>query len=174
MQIQVDPRHLKTVLSCLLRNAIEAAPADGWAGIRIQESGVRSQGSESRGQEAVLRHQEPTTNSPNHSPLTTHHSPSNHSPLAIIELIVEDNGPGVAPPQREHMFDPFYSGRQAGRGHGLGLPIAWRLARQIGGDVRFEDIPNGPTRFVLSLPKQTAEQVAPASIVIPHDTPAAA
>ena len=38
--------------------------------------------------------------------------------------------PGL--PQREHLFDPFYSGRQAGRGRGLGLPTAWRLARAHG------------------------------------------
>ncbi len=87
---------------------------------------------------------------------------------------MEDNGAGIAPNQREHMFDPFYSGREAGRGPGLGLPIAWRLARQIGGEVRFDDAPNGPTRFVLSLPRQTADHIPPTNLIIPHDTPAAA
>jgi signal transduction histidine kinase len=116
-----------------VRNAIEAAPADGWAGLRLDTT---DQGR--------------------------------------VELIVEDNGPGPAPNQREHMFDPFYSGRQAGRGHGLGLPIAWRLARQIGGDVRFDDVPNGPTRFVLSLPRPAVESAPPAAVVMPHDRPAAA
>ncbi len=164
VQVQIDPRHLKTALASLLRNAIEAAPADGWAGLRVQESGVRSQESEARSQEST--HPKTMTD---HSPLTTH-----HSPLTTIELIVEDNGPGPAPNQREHMFDPFYSGRQAGRGRGLGLPIAWRLARQIGGDVRFDDVPNGPTRFVLSFPKQTADHAPPTNLAIPQDTPAAA
>ncbi len=36
MQVHVDPRHLKTALACLVRNAIEAAPADGWAGLRLE------------------------------------------------------------------------------------------------------------------------------------------
>lgn len=69
-----------------------------------------------------------------------------------IDLIVEDSGAGLTPTQREHMFDPFYSGRSAGRGRGLGLPTAWRLVREHGGDVRHVPIAGGPTRFVLSLP----------------------
>ena len=36
---------------------------------------------------------------------------------------------------REHLFDPFYSGRQAGRGRGLGLSTAWRLVKIHGGDM---------------------------------------
>jgi signal transduction histidine kinase len=69
-------------------------------------------------------------------------------------VFVEDSGPGPAPEQRPHLFDPFYSGRSAGRGRGLGLPLAWRLARQQGGDVSLEPArPGQPTRFVLSLPR---------------------
>lgn len=72
----------------------------------------------------------------------------------FVDLVVEDNGPGPSPTQREHLFDPFFSGRHAGRGRGLGLPTAWRLAREHGGDVRFEGHPGAPTRFVLSLPRE--------------------
>jgi signal transduction histidine kinase len=71
-----------------------------------------------------------------------------------VEWIVEDSGPGPLPNHREHLFDPFYSGRQAGRGLGLGLPTAWRLATQHGGDVRFEQAPLGPTRFVMVIPQK--------------------
>lgn len=70
----------------------------------------------------------------------------------IAEFVVEDSGPGPDPMQREHLFDPFFSGRQAGRGRGLGLPTAWRLARGHGGDIRLDASLDGPTRFVLSLP----------------------
>jgi signal transduction histidine kinase len=69
-----------------------------------------------------------------------------------VKIIVEDSGPGPAAEQREHMFDPFYSGRTAGRGRGLGLPTAWRLAREQGGDVRYIPTVDGPTCFVISLP----------------------
>ena len=69
-----------------------------------------------------------------------------------VEICVEDSGPGPTAVQREHLFDPFFSGRSAGRGRGLGLPTAWRMAREHGGDVRYVPMPDGPTRFVLSLP----------------------
>jgi len=77
--------------------------------------------------------------------------------------VVEDSGPGPSSNQREHLFDPFYSGRLAGRGRGLGLPTAWRLAREHGGDVRFDPLPQGPTRFVLSLPREKDEALRPAA-----------
>jgi two-component system NtrC family sensor kinase len=76
-----------------------------------------------------------------------------HSSAEGVEVWVEDSGPGPTAEQRPHLFDPFYSGRSAGRGKGLGLPVAWRLARQQGGDVHLEPPREGePTRFVLTLP----------------------
>jgi len=41
---------------------------------------------------------------------------------------VTDTGRGLSELDREHLFDPFYSGRQAGRGLGFGLAKAWRIA----------------------------------------------
>jgi signal transduction histidine kinase len=69
-----------------------------------------------------------------------------------LEVVIDDSGPGPDEQSQAHLFDPFYSGRAAGRGRGLGLPAAWRLAREHGGDVRYVPVPGGPTRFVLSLP----------------------
>jgi signal transduction histidine kinase len=73
-------------------------------------------------------------------------------------VVIEDNGPGPAALEREHLFDPFFSGRPAGRGRGLGLPTAWRLANQHGGEVTFSRASEGRTRFVLSLPLYIAAQ----------------
>lgn len=69
-----------------------------------------------------------------------------------LDIIVEDQGPGPADEDIPHLFDPFYSGRSAGRGRGLGLSTAWRFARQNGGDLRYLHHNQGPTRFVLTLP----------------------
>jgi two-component system NtrC family sensor kinase len=71
-----------------------------------------------------------------------------------LTVAVEDSGPGPTADQREHLFDPFFSGRDAGRGRGLGLSIAWRLATANGGDVRYVPTPGGPTRFELTLPTE--------------------
>ena len=69
-----------------------------------------------------------------------------------VTVCVADPGPGPSPDVVPHLFDPFYSGRSAGRGRGLGLSIAWRLARQNGGDLRYDPTPELPSRFTLSLP----------------------
>jgi signal transduction histidine kinase len=69
-----------------------------------------------------------------------------------IEIRVEDNGPGIADGVREHIFDPFFSGRSAGRGVGLGLCQAWRAAELHHGQVHFVSEQGQPTRFMLTLP----------------------
>lgn len=113
LEVFIDVEQVRQALTCLLVNAIEAAPADGWARI-------------------TLNHPEPE---------------------APIDVLVEDSGPGPNPAQRDHIFEPFFSGRNAGRGRGLGLSIAWRLTRLQGGDVWLaRSEPGQPTRFVLRLP----------------------
>jgi signal transduction histidine kinase len=59
----------------------------------------------------------------------------NVSPTMNVVLSVEDNGPGLTPLERTHLFDPFYSGRAAGRGLGFGLTKCWRIARLNGGSI---------------------------------------
>jgi signal transduction histidine kinase len=121
LTVHADAAQVRNALTCLLRNAIEAAPADGWAAVRLEAPDA-----------------------------------------GRVDVVVEDSGPGLTAAQREHLFDPFYSGRQAGRGRGLGLPTAWRLARENGGDVRLVNPGPGPTRFVLTLPLAVAERPAQA------------
>lgn len=73
------------------------------------------------------------------------------------EIIISDNGPGVSPAAREHLFDPFYSGREAGRGLGLGLSKCWRIVREHRGQIELEDSCKGTidrrgARFKITLP----------------------
>jgi signal transduction histidine kinase len=51
------------------------------------------------------------------------------------EVIVRDDGPGISPAFRRHIFDPFFSGREAGRGLGFGLSKCWRIVTDHGGQV---------------------------------------
>lgn len=48
---------------------------------------------------------------------------------------VTDSGPGLSDEARRHAFDPYYSGREAGRGLGLGLCRAYRIACLHEGDI---------------------------------------
>lgn len=67
-----------------------------------------------------------------------------------VECLVADNGPGIAEADRERIFDPFFTTKPPGKGTGLGISNALRLAEQLGGTL--EVLPNGPgARFVLRL-----------------------
>lgn len=56
---------------------------------------------------------------------------------------VADSGPGLSERAREHAFDPYFSGREAGRGLGLGLCRAYRIAKLHDGDVTLAGGPAG-------------------------------
>ena len=81
------------------------------------------------------------------------------SRIGTVAIVVEDSGPGLSAEAEEHAFDPFYCGRSAGRGRGLGLATAWQYARQNGGELTHATPPDGPTRFVLTLPTAVEESV---------------
>lgn len=54
-------------------------------------------------------------------------------------LEVSDNGPGIAPENRERIFRPFYTLKPAGQGKGLGLYIAREIAEYHGGTLKLLD-----------------------------------
>lgn len=66
-----------------------------------------------------------------------------------VRAAVRDDGPGVDPGLGDRVFEPGVRG-EGGGGVGLGLPLARRLARSCGGDVRLGAGPGGC--FVLELP----------------------
>ena len=70
----------------------------------------------------------------------------------MITFTVADNGPGIPPEIRRHLFDPFFSGREAGRGLGLGLCKAWRIAELHRGALQVTSPPGQGAQFSLSLP----------------------
>jgi hypothetical protein len=69
-----------------------------------------------------------------------------------IEIVVSDDGPGISPEVRRHLFDPFFSGRQAGRGLGMGLAKCWRIVTRHGGHVSVTSEPDAGTTVVIRLP----------------------
>jgi signal transduction histidine kinase len=69
-----------------------------------------------------------------------------------VHVRVCDDGPGITVDERRHIFDPFYSARQAGRGLGLGLSKAWRIATQHNGRIDVASEPGHGASFTLTLP----------------------
>jgi nitrogen-specific signal transduction histidine kinase len=73
-----------------------------------------------------------------------------------VSVTIVDSGPGVAEGIRESLFDPFVSqGKQ--RGTGLGLTLAWTVAREHGGDVRLVSDRSGETVFRLTVARDMTE-----------------
>jgi two-component system, OmpR family, sensor histidine kinase KdpD len=73
----------------------------------------------------------------------------------IVELTVEDGGPGVATEALSHVFDRFYRGQVRGssrRGIGLGLSVVRGLVEAMGGRVRASASPLGGLAVTLELP----------------------
>ena len=74
-----------------------------------------------------------------------------------VEVLVDDDGPGIPPAERENVFRPFFrlepSRNPETGGTGLGLAIARDVARGHGGDILLEDSPQGGLRARLRLPK---------------------
>lgn len=78
---------------------------------------------------------------------------SNDNEYAI--LTVANSGPALTEHERTHLFDPFFSGRPAGRGLGFGLSKAWRIVTQHGGRIAVDRI-GETTRFRIQWPAATS------------------
>ncbi len=86
-------------------------------------------------------------------------------PKVVVSVV--DHGPGIAPAERERIFEPFYRGRMADEerwtGSGLGLAIARGFVEGNGGTISVQSLPGQGTTFVVSLPIELARPVrAPA------------
>ena len=68
-----------------------------------------------------------------------------------VEIAVTDDGRGMDADTVRRAFDPFFSGRDAGRGIGLGLPKAWRLIEVNGGRIAVESLAGRGTRVTVSV-----------------------
>ncbi len=69
-----------------------------------------------------------------------------------VEVCVADNGPGIPPEVLPHIFEPFFSTKESGRGTGLGLPISQEIVDRHGGTIRVETDPGTGSRFRVWLP----------------------
>jgi signal transduction histidine kinase len=77
-----------------------------------------------------------------------------------LTLQVEDQGRGFDSNEALHLFDPFYCGRRAGRGLGLGLPRVARIVAQMNGKIRFRSHPGQGTAFEVIVPAPPARSVS--------------
>ena len=121
--VSADRVHVEQILLNLLRNAFHAVEGAEERRVRVRLTGAAP----GRGRGADTS--------------------------AGVRLMVEDSGPGVAPQQRDRIFEPFYTTRP--NGLGVGLAISRSLAERHGGRLRAEANDAGGARFVLELPCAT-------------------
>ena len=75
------------------------------------------------------------------------------SDAGVLRGSIQDNGRGIGALEGPHLFDPFFCGRQAGRGLGLGLPRIARMIALSHGELRWHSTPGQGTLFQFTLPQ---------------------
>ncbi len=69
-----------------------------------------------------------------------------------IEIIIADNGSGIAPEQLDKLFDPFFTTKEVGKGTGLGLAVSLGIVEHHGGTISVESQPGEGSSFTIHLP----------------------
>lgn len=67
-------------------------------------------------------------------------------------ITIADEGEGILPADRDHIFEPFYTTKQAGEGTGLGLSIAYDIMMEHDGSIDVRSEPDKGSAFMISLP----------------------
>lgn len=122
--VRMDPAQVQQILLNLVLNARDAMPEGGQITIRTQNCSAHLSGFGSTSQV-----------------------------VSWVELTVADTGGGMDAQTLERAFEPFFTTKKPGRGNGLGLATARRLARQEGGTIVAESQPGKGTRVSVRLPR---------------------
>ena len=70
----------------------------------------------------------------------------------MVQLTVEDDGPGIDPEIIDQVFDPFVTTKAAGQGTGLGLAVCYTIVERLGGSIEAGNRTEGGAAFQVRLP----------------------
>ncbi|MFW2366484.1 MAG: sensor histidine kinase [Desulforhopalus sp.] len=69
-----------------------------------------------------------------------------------VQIIIEDNGHGIAEDILPYIFEPFFTTKDTGKGTGLGLSITYGLIKKLSGDINVQSTVGQGTAFTLTFP----------------------
>lgn len=126
---RVDPQHLAVAIRAMCVNSLDALGTGGRVDVKVEGAGSQSldDGQPASGQLAAACQ-------------------------PVVRITISDTGPGIPPEARRHLFDPYFSGREAGRGLGLGLSKTWRIVTEHGGQIRLAAGGDQGACFIVELP----------------------
>lgn len=124
LPVRVDPGQVEQVLVSLAFNARDAMPEGGVLRLELGETVVHD---------------------------ASQHRPGLR-PGRYALLVARDDGCGMGEDVREHVFEPFYTTKEVGRGTGLGLAAAYGIVHQNDGRIYVESEPEEGTEVFLYLP----------------------
>ncbi|WP_241484119.1 ATP-binding protein [Ruegeria sp. ANG-R] len=75
----------------------------------------------------------------------------------MVEVTVQDNGPGIPKAIRPRIFEPFFTTKEVGDGTGIGLAFCHRIVLSHGGQIRLDQAQNSGSCFRISLPAAAAQ-----------------
>ncbi|QWV93448.1 PAS domain-containing protein [Geomonas oryzisoli] len=74
-------------------------------------------------------------------------------PGGYVRITCRDTGVGMDAETRAHVFEPFYTTKEQGKGTGLGLATVYGIVRQNGGFIDLETAPGAGSAFSICLPR---------------------
>jgi PAS domain S-box-containing protein len=132
--IFVDHDQLLQVVLNVLMNALQALAKGGEIRVSLKPARKRA-----ATRSAIGRRANDRLEPPGEMPL-----------LDVVEIRVQDNGPGLPAADLARVFDPFYTTRA--QGTGLGLSICQSIIREHGGTITIESVVGQGTAVIIDLP----------------------
>ena len=137
-KVKADPGQIEQVIVNLTLNARDAMPQGGRITVETENFDV---------EESFARE----------SPATS-----------CVKLLFSDNGIGMDEKTKAHIFEPYFTTKEVGKGVGLGLATVYGIIRQSGGNIQVESEPGKGSTFTILLPRvdEAAHSTEPPELVL--------